>query len=73
MAAKKQAKALSGRRTVILELPEELLGRVERYTDEMVKADPSYRRRSRNAALIVLIDAGLEAASATPAKKSARG
>lgn len=47
------------RRTHLLELPEEMLARVEAYTDELAKADP-YRPRNRNAALLSLIDAGLE-------------
>lgn len=58
--AKKRARAPSGRKSFLLEIPIELLDRVEGYTDKMVEADP-YRQRSRNAALLVLIDAGLEA------------
>jgi hypothetical protein len=62
MAAKKPAaKATKNpRRTHLLEMPEAMLARVEAYTDETAKADP-YRPRNRNAALLALIDAGLEA------------
>jgi hypothetical protein len=62
--------AARGRRAHLLELPVELYARVDAYADQRMENEP-YRGRSRNAALILIIEAGLDALA--PAKRRGQG